>query len=70
MIDRVQDMESSWGPDAEEVKEAVLRYTAAAREQLAEGSERIKEYVVKEPLRAMGIALGMGVVLGWLIKRR
>jgi len=70
MIDRVQGMESSWGPEAEEMKEAVLRYSAAAREQLAEGGERIKEYVVKEPLRAMGIALGMGVVLGWLIKRR
>ncbi len=70
MIDRVQEMESSWGPEMEEMKEAALRYTAAARERLAEGGERIKDYVAKEPVRAMGIALGMGVLLGWLIKRR
>ncbi len=70
MIDRIQNLEASLGPQAEEVKERALEYAAVARERLAEGSERVKGYVVKEPVRALGIALGVGVVLGWLIKRR
>ena len=71
MIDRIQGLESSFGPQqAEELKEKALEYAAAARERLTEGSDRIKQYVVKEPARALGIALGVGVLLGWLIKRR
>ncbi len=70
MIDRVSEMDSGWNPQAEEVKEMAMRYAAAARERLAEGGERIKEYTIKEPARALGVALGVGVLLGWLIKRR
>ena len=70
MIDRIQGLESAYGPLAEELKERALEYAATAREQLAMGSERIRDYVVKEPARALGIALGVGVLLGWLIKRR
>lgn len=60
MIDRMQGLESSLGPQAEELKERALEYAATARERLAEGSGMIKEYVVKEPARALGIALGVG----------
>jgi len=70
MIDRIQDPGASYGPQLEQVKEQALIYTATARERLAEGSEKIREYIAKEPVRALGIALGMGVLLGWLIKRR
>jgi ElaB/YqjD/DUF883 family membrane-anchored ribosome-binding protein len=70
MIDRIQNLEATLGPQAEEVKERALEYAAVARERLAEGSEMVKGYVVKEPVRALGIALGVGVLLGWLIKRR
>jgi ElaB/YqjD/DUF883 family membrane-anchored ribosome-binding protein len=70
MIDRMQGLESAYGPQAEEMKERALEYAATAREQLSMGSERIRDYVVKEPARALGIALGVGVLLGWLIKRR
>jgi ElaB/YqjD/DUF883 family membrane-anchored ribosome-binding protein len=70
MIDRIQNLEASLGPQAEEVKERALEYAAVARERLAEGGEMVKGYVVKEPVRALGIALGVGVLLGWLIKRR
>jgi ElaB/YqjD/DUF883 family membrane-anchored ribosome-binding protein len=66
----MQDLESSFGPQADELKERALEYAAVARERLAEGSEKVKEYVTREPVRAMGIALGVGVLLGWLIKRR
>lgn len=70
MIDRVQDLESGFGMQAEDLKETALVYVAAARERLAEGSERIKQYIINQPARALGIALGVGVLLGWLIKRR
>lgn len=70
MIDRMQGLGANYGPQAEELKEKALEYAATAREQLAEGSDKLKEYVVKEPARALGIALGVGVLLGWMIKRR
>jgi ElaB/YqjD/DUF883 family membrane-anchored ribosome-binding protein len=70
MIDRIQGLDANFGPQAEELKEKALEYAATARERLAEGSGRLREYVVKEPARAMGIALGLGVLLGWMIKRR
>jgi len=70
MIDRIQDVGSSYGPQLDELKEQALVYTATARERLAEGSEKVREYIANEPARALGIALGVGVLLGWLIKRR
>lgn len=70
MIDRIQGLEANYGPQAEELKEKALEYAATARERLFEGSGRLKDYVVKEPARALGIALGVGVLLGWMIKRR
>ncbi len=70
MIDRAEEMASGWGPEADELKEMALQYAAVARERLAEGTERVKEYVVQQPTRALGIALGLGVLVGWMIKRR
>ncbi len=70
MIDRVQGLGTEWGAQAEQLKEKALQYSAAAQERLAEGSERIKNYTIKEPVRALGLALGLGVLVGWLIKRR
>jgi ElaB/YqjD/DUF883 family membrane-anchored ribosome-binding protein len=70
MIDRIQDVGASYGPQLEELKEQALVYAATARERLAEGREKVREYIVNEPARALGIALGVGVLLGWLIKRR
>ncbi len=70
MIDRIQGLESALGPQADELKEKALEYAATAREKLFEGSDKVKNYVAKEPARALGVALGLGVLLGWLIKRR
>jgi ElaB/YqjD/DUF883 family membrane-anchored ribosome-binding protein len=42
---------------------------AVARERLAEGRDMVRDYVAREPVKALGIALCIGVVLGWLIKR-
>jgi len=70
MIDRIQNLESNYGPQLDEMKEQALIYAASARERLAEGREKVRDYIVNEPARALGIALGVGVLLGWLIKRR
>lgn len=67
MIDRLQ---SSLGPQADELKEKALDYAATAREQFAQGSDKVRNYVIEQPARGLGIALVTGVVLGWLIKRR
>jgi len=70
MIDRMRGGESDYAAQTDALKEKALDFAAVARERLAEGNERIKDYVVKEPARALGLALGLGVLLGWLIKRR
>jgi len=70
MIDRIQDVGAGYGPQLDEFKEQALVYAATARERLVEGREKVREYIVNEPARALGIALGVGVLLGWLIKRR
>jgi len=70
MIDRIEDIGAGYAPQLDDVKEQALVYAAAARERLAEGRDKVRAYIVNEPARALGIALGVGVLLGWLIKRR
>jgi ElaB/YqjD/DUF883 family membrane-anchored ribosome-binding protein len=70
MIDRMREMESSFGSTAEVAKEKALDFAAAAKERLNFGGQAIKSYTIEQPARALGLALGMGVLLGWLIKRR
>jgi ElaB/YqjD/DUF883 family membrane-anchored ribosome-binding protein len=50
--------------------ERALEVSATLKESLLQGTKAIREYIVKEPARAIGLALGVGVLLGWLIKRR
>jgi len=70
MIDRYQDIASDAEPAFDQLKDQAQIYAAAASERLAEGRDKIRQYIVNEPARAIGIALGVGVLLGWLIKRR
>ncbi len=60
MVDRVQ-----FGANNQ-----ALEVMATARETFTNSTRTVKEYISKQPARAIGIALGMGVLLGWLIKRR
>jgi len=70
MIDRLQPPDAGYADQAEELKAKALEYAANAQTRFQEGSEFVKSYITKEPVRALGIALGVGVVVGWLIKRR
>lgn len=70
MVDRAQGVESGLEPRGIDIKERALEVAATAREQVTGGTRILREYIVKEPTKALGVALGMGVILGWLIKRR
>jgi ElaB/YqjD/DUF883 family membrane-anchored ribosome-binding protein len=71
MIDRIPGFDGgALGAPLEQAKDQALEVAAAVRERIAGGTESIREYTVKQPARALGIALGVGVLLGWLIKRR
>ncbi len=70
MIDRIKDLQSTLGPQAGEFKERALDVAAVARERFSEGTGRAREFISEKPAMALGIAFGMGIFLGWLIKRR
>lgn len=70
MIDRMHDMESSYAGQAEELKAMAVEYASTAREKIELGTEQLKAYVLREPVKAIGMAVGIGVALGWMIKRR
>jgi len=69
-LQNLQNLQESLGPQAEEFKERAMEAAAEARERMGQGLNLLRGYVTEQPARALGIALGMGVVLGWLIKRR
>src|SRR5271166_1175661 len=56
-------------PQLEEIRAMARQDVAVARERLAEGRDMVRGYVAREPVKALGIALGIGVILGWLIRR-
>lgn len=71
MIDRIPGLDGgSAAAQADDLKERALDLTATAREQLGHWFESCRNYTREQPARALGVALGMGVLVGWLIKRR
>lgn len=70
MVDQSKSLDASPGPGVGDLKERALDIAATARERFSVGNQFVRDYIVKEPTRALGIAVGMGVLLGWLIKRR
>ncbi len=69
MNDRVAGMKSEFTPQLDDIKAMARQDEAAARERLADGRAIVTDFVAREPVKALGIALCVGVVLGWLIKR-
>ncbi len=69
MNDRLQGTKSEFTPDLEEIKAMARQDVAVARERLVEGTDLVRDYVAREPVKALGIALCVGVVLGWVIRR-
>ena len=69
MIDHVHDKRAEFTPQLDEIKAMARQDVAAARARLAEGRAMVGDYLVREPIKALGIAVCIGVVLGWLIRR-
>jgi ElaB/YqjD/DUF883 family membrane-anchored ribosome-binding protein len=63
-------MKAEFTPQMDEIKAMARQDVAVARERLADGGAIVGDYVVRDPVKALGIALCVGVVLGWLIRRR
>lgn len=67
MIDEPEERETQASTRGQELAELAPRIAGG---RIAEGTERIKDYVRRQPVRALGLALGVGVLIGWLAKRR
>jgi ElaB/YqjD/DUF883 family membrane-anchored ribosome-binding protein len=69
MNDRVAGMKSEFTPHLDDIKAMARQDVAAARERLADGRAIVTDFVARKPVKALGVALCVGVVLGWLIRR-
>ena len=69
MNDPIQGMKPEFTPQMAEIRAMASQDIAVARERLADGRAILQDYLVKEPVKALGITLLVGVVLGWLIRR-
>ena len=70
MIDRIPGLEGGGVPDPQQLKEQALEMAASLRERAERGGELVRQYTIHQPARALAVALGMGVLLGWMVKRR
>ncbi len=69
MIDGVHGNRTEFTPQLAEIKAMAHQDVAVARERLAEVRSLVSDYLVREPVKALGAALFIGVVVGWLIRR-
>ena len=69
MENRVQGVRAEFTPQLDELKAMARQDMAAVRERIAERGAIVTDYVAREPVKALGIALCVGVALGWLIRR-
>jgi len=78
--DKASDMASSLRDMGGNVKEAAVHqyeaardsaaeYYQAGKDKAAEWQENIEQYVREQPMKAVAIAAGVGVVLGFLWRR-
>ena len=70
MKERIQGMKTEFTPQMDEIRAMVRQDVAVASERLSEGRAIVTDFMTREPVKALGIALFIGVVLGWLIKPR
>ena len=69
MENRVQVLHPAFTAQMADLRAMAHQDVAVARERIADGRRLVTDYVVREPVKALGITLLVGVVLGWLIRR-
>ena len=67
---QIQPTRAEFTPQLKDIRAMAHQDMAVARERLAEGKAMLRDYVVREPVKVLGITLCVGVALGWLISRR
>lgn len=66
----VADLHQRLGTKLEEGKKALSEEEMALREKAEEGKASVKAYLHEKPWITVGIAAGIGLVLGSLLRRR
>src|SRR5262249_14132836 len=63
-------MNANVATQAKGLMDRVLEYVGRGCERIDREGERLEEYTEREPGRALWLALGVGVLVGLLVKRR
>jgi ElaB/YqjD/DUF883 family membrane-anchored ribosome-binding protein len=66
----IQPTKAEFTPQLKDIRAMAHQDMAVPRERLSEGRALLRDYVVREPVKALGITLYIGVALGWLVRRR
>jgi ElaB/YqjD/DUF883 family membrane-anchored ribosome-binding protein len=64
------DASVSNGKTVSLLRDSPGEFATEARQWQAEAEDFLRSMVVNRPVTAVGVALAVGVILGWLIKRR
>ncbi len=70
MIEHIIDRVSSVVAQPDELRERTLHYAEVAQSRMSEVRESVEAYTIRQPMRALGIAFGLGAIVGWMIRRR
>jgi ElaB/YqjD/DUF883 family membrane-anchored ribosome-binding protein len=70
MNDQVQGTGAEFTAQLDEIKAMARQDVAFAHERLALGKAALGDYLFREPVKALGFTLCIGVAVGWLISRR
>ena len=66
----MEETSSRFTPDLDALRMAGQQELTMARDELARRRRTAEAYVYQKPWKSLGMALGVGVVLGWMIRRR
>lgn len=70
MNETIEDIRTATPPEAIDFKQDAADLLAMTRKTLGPAGEAICSYTKRQPAMALGVALGLGILLGWTIKRR
>lgn len=70
MRNRIPDSPPTPGQEGQPSQPASQELRNLARTQIARRMHQVRTYVQEHPLTGIGAAFGMGILLGWIIKRK
>lgn len=70
MLEPRYDIETVLRPRTERARRMLEEWGPAVREKAPQWARTVENWMAKSPGVGLAVALGTGVALGWLIKRR